>query len=250
MMKKLLSLVVAVCMLLCGMSVPALAMANPVTSSSFADVLNTLGFALLAPEGAQNLSWSVVDGRMAQLQFVLDGDAYTLRACGADTALDVSGMYFTSGEDAAADVFSLQAAFRAQEGVGARVCWFDDADGVAFSIACDNAMIGQELLQRYARSAYSYCAKSCVVALETGLDENYIWEATGYDPAKLTVSQPVSEAGAYTFAVAGVSADVTDQLVFVHYDPAVGLDSAVQLSTYQVNVDGSGNVSMEEMAAG
>lgn len=250
MMKKTVCLLVALGMLFCGLSAQAAESSSALQSSTFAEVLNTLGISLFAPGEAEDAAWSVINEKIAQLTFTLDGVSYSLRASGASAADDISGMNFTEGEDETVDVVGCTGGFRSQEGVGSRILWYDALNGVAFSLGCQDKVIEKDAMVSEASEAYRYCMQGTLVSLEADQGENYVWEAMGNDAEKTIVSQPVNESGAYTFAIAPLSASIEDTVTFVYYDPAQGLESATKQCTYQVVVDSNFFASLEEQAAG
>ena len=66
---------------------------NPVVEVKGSEDFQTLGIVLTAPEGAQSANYSIIAKTTAQIQFTLDGRAYTYRA--AKTTDDISGVYET-----------------------------------------------------------------------------------------------------------------------------------------------------------
>lgn len=66
-------------------------MKNPVVSVESAKEFETLKLRLEAPEGAEDVSYSIIDGKTAQIQFTLDDGEYTYRS--ARTESDIAGVY-------------------------------------------------------------------------------------------------------------------------------------------------------------
>ena len=253
MMKKMICALVACAMLLCAAC--AFAAPNPMVESSYSEILTKLGLGILAPGAAQEAQWFIIDDDLAQVGFSIYEIPYTLRAKAASAAEDISGMYFSSGDETKVNILWNEGSYRAEDGVGARVMWYDAQNGVAYSLSCEDAGIEKDTLVEYAADAYRYCAKGAIVTLAgTQSADEYTWAAINYDPSKLTISAPVYEAGEeggqYTFAVAGVQADTTDTLTLVYYRTEAGLDSAVEMRNCTVTVDSEYNVTLTEDAVG
>ncbi len=69
---------------------------NPVVEADDASAFDELGLPINAPAGAENIQHSIIDNKIAQIQFASDGISYTYRA--AHTADDISGVYETFEE--------------------------------------------------------------------------------------------------------------------------------------------------------
>lgn len=65
--------------------------ANPFVEVESADDFKALSITLDAPDGAEDISYAIIDGEMAQVRFTLDGKSYLARAA-AQTG-DFSGLY-------------------------------------------------------------------------------------------------------------------------------------------------------------
>jgi hypothetical protein len=66
---------------------------NPIVEVSDASAFDELGLPIDAPEGAENVRYSIISGEIAQVNFTLDGADYTYRA--ANSEEDISGVYET-----------------------------------------------------------------------------------------------------------------------------------------------------------
>ena len=65
---------------------------NPfVTVNSASDIEDALGFSVDAPQEAENVEYSILDGKMADIYFSIDDHAYSLRASAQSG--DFSGLY-------------------------------------------------------------------------------------------------------------------------------------------------------------
>lgn len=71
-------------------------MPNPVVEVTDATAFATLELGIDAPEGAENVRYSIISDSIAQVQFVQDGCAFTYRA--AHSPDDISGVYETFDE--------------------------------------------------------------------------------------------------------------------------------------------------------
>lgn len=231
----------------------ALAAPNPMAESSYSDILANLGFQLLAPGAAQEAEWFIIDGKLAQVSFSIYEAPYTLRAQAAAQDEDISGMYFSGGEETPVSILWNEGSFHAEAGVGARVKWYDAANGVAYSLGCEDAGVDKDMFVSYAADAFRYCAKGATIELAGDASTGYIWAAMNYDPEKLSVSAPVYEekdSGVYTIAVAGEQANVQDAVTLAYYCPELGLDSVTEMRNFTVSVDADYNVTLSEESAG
>lgn len=69
---------------------PPVMVGSPIEDVSGVQDFEKLGFTIDAPEGAENISYCILDGEIAQVNFSLDGQAYTYRAAKLDG--DFSGV--------------------------------------------------------------------------------------------------------------------------------------------------------------
>ena len=68
-----------------------LGIANPVVVVDSSDAFKDIGLNLVARPGAENVVYSIIDGKIANIDFVYKGHEYTSRA--AKTDEDISGLY-------------------------------------------------------------------------------------------------------------------------------------------------------------
>lgn len=88
------------------------------------DAFGNLPVALGAPEGAENVEYYVIDGNVAEVNFVLGGNHYSFR--GGPGEADVSGIYEElSAEALTAAGADLTAEIRTTAGGGRLATWFD-----------------------------------------------------------------------------------------------------------------------------
>lgn len=103
-MKKLLSILTAAALLIAfaacaarppapGPTETAAQLPNPVVDVPDASAFSKLGVAIGAPQGAEDVSYSIIAGKIAQILFAYGGRGYTYRA--AKTDEDISGVYET-----------------------------------------------------------------------------------------------------------------------------------------------------------
>ena len=64
---------------------------NPIEDAEDAGEFGELGITLDAPTGAENVKYSIIDGKIAHVDFLYNGHAYTLRA--SMTEEDIAGIY-------------------------------------------------------------------------------------------------------------------------------------------------------------
>lgn len=69
---------------------------NPVVEVDGSADFEPLGFTISAPEGATDVTYSIIAGSLAQIEFTLDGRSYTYRAAKSED--DISGVYATFDE--------------------------------------------------------------------------------------------------------------------------------------------------------
>jgi hypothetical protein len=79
---------------------------NPIVEVTGSEDFAPLGVSITAPEGAENVTYSIIADVTAQINFTLEGRAYTYRA--AKTTDDISGVYETFDETQ--ETFDLDAA--------------------------------------------------------------------------------------------------------------------------------------------
>lgn len=69
---------------------------NPFIEVSDADAFKTLGITLDAPKAAQDVSYYIIGGEIAEVRFLLDGKNYLIRASAQEG--DFSGLYGRESE--------------------------------------------------------------------------------------------------------------------------------------------------------
>jgi hypothetical protein len=113
---------------------PAAGLPNPVKASSAEEIAARFGIEMKAPDGAEELSWVVIEADMplAQLGFSLDGIAYNYRIAKAEAYADISGMYYEWEEISAEEGGGSIRLIPGGAGVYDR---FDAEEGVVYSLS-------------------------------------------------------------------------------------------------------------------
>ena len=127
--------------------------ASPIYETSAEEVLEELGFNMITPVGAKDIVYSIIDysggenlgmeENIAQVDFTLDGIAYTYRARAAAEWTDISGSYINWDEDVDTNVgYAVGKTFIAEdiqfpgdepENVGL-ILWFDAVHNIQYSL--------------------------------------------------------------------------------------------------------------------
>lgn len=117
--------------------------ANPWTESDQQGVEEATGFIMTAPEGATEVSYSYMsDNGMAQMEYTLDGTAWTYRMQQADALTDISGLAYewTAEEEGsvsgmAATYSTYTASDNGTDNDVQVVNWYDAVVGVTYSLS-------------------------------------------------------------------------------------------------------------------
>lgn len=117
---------------------------NPITEVSYDELLAQTGITFAVPEGAENVSYSIinVDEKIAQMTFTLDGVNCTCRAQAAGLPeagkiSDISGMNYTWETTEKGEIFYSEALFQYNAGKEGVVGWYDYAPGILYSVSVD-----------------------------------------------------------------------------------------------------------------
>jgi len=139
---------------------------NPVVEVNGSADFEPLGFTITAPQGSENASYSIISDSIAQIDFTLDGRAYTYRA--GQTDEDISGVYETFDEteqsiDLEAEDFLVSVRLRTIGGgdSGALATW--SLGGVTYSMYSPDAsdfdsISDAALLAAYADLPFAACS--------------------------------------------------------------------------------------------
>ena len=117
-------------------------MENPVKDVTPDTIFEELGLDVSAPEGAEDVVWTKIDGKppIAQLDFKLFGFTYCFRAQTTGEAKDISGVTFQNPEVDDSNI-EFTMTLEGDKGV---VTWF--TDGVSYSVFMDGNADFDELL--------------------------------------------------------------------------------------------------------
>lgn len=130
----------------CGSSAkteePAAGMVNPVSEVSAEELTERTGFVVEAPDGAENVSYAVIDAgeeKIAQMSFVLNGTEYNYRLSRSSVleAVDNSGVYGDAGEESA-EVLYCNAVLRKGADFSV-IYWLDIVPGVNYTLSSNGS---------------------------------------------------------------------------------------------------------------
>ncbi len=104
-----------------------------------------LGIYMYAPEEATDVQYSIIDDRVAQVDFVMDGRNYTARIEKTPEYEDISGYYtgFKHEKDMDWIGYEYHIAYNvSQEGVAT---WYDTFTGCSYSVSMDSGATARRL---------------------------------------------------------------------------------------------------------
>ncbi len=110
-------------------SVDVAQMPNPMAPADSPAAFAELGIAIDAPDGAENTSYYVISGQIAEVNFLLDGKGYCLRASKVDG--DIAGLYGEEKAETLSDGAVLTV-ISAGEAEWLRLTW--DKDDVHYAL--------------------------------------------------------------------------------------------------------------------
>lgn len=138
-MKKLVSILMALMVLLCGTALAEAGLANPWSQTTAQGLMDALGLQLGLPDGATNVTWQMLeDAQMGQVQFTWQGMDYTARIAPTEAFEDISGLYYTWEAEDECEVGRCKGVVRrAHDGDNTvDVClWYDDLTGLMYSVS-------------------------------------------------------------------------------------------------------------------
>lgn len=118
---------------------PAAQIPNPMKEVTFDEMVQTAGIPLYAPANAENVRYFTItagDTVIGQMDFTLDGKAYTYRATTAEMdAAQLSGIYFNAATESYAEVSYAEGKFLT-EGNTSVLFWEDKVPGVCYTLSC------------------------------------------------------------------------------------------------------------------
>lgn len=130
---------------------PAAQIANPMKEVTAEEMVQAVGIPLYAPGYAENIRYSTIttgDTVIGQMDFTLDGKAYTYRTTSAQLdATELSGIYFNAATETYAEVSYAEGKFLT-EGNTSVLFWEDKVPGVRYSLSsteCENPIVLLEI---------------------------------------------------------------------------------------------------------
>lgn len=137
----------------------ALGIVNPIKEMSRQELIEQCGIDLGAPEGAENMVYSLINigeaEPVAQLRMSLDGHELCLRAQGMSAAApagDISGMYYEWEHTRNVFVSMLYAVVNVSGDIG-YIKWIDAAPGIQYSLSMTEGA-SEELLIELAEKVF------------------------------------------------------------------------------------------------
>ena len=111
---------------------------NPIHETDAAGVAERLGATMTAPEGAENVSYRLIDGEqpIGEMTFTLEGRDYAYRmAPSAMGEESIDGMHYDWQQSGETPVGYLSAALSWNEGGAGVIRWFDTVPGMLYSLS-------------------------------------------------------------------------------------------------------------------
>lgn len=143
--------------LITGCTTVNTAMPNPMVRTSEEETRAALGFGFNVPENAGNVRYHIINEKMAQMDFDLDGNSYTARIVPADSFTDISGCYFDWTETIDTEIGWCRGEIRMADGCS--LClWYDTAPGLMYSLSSSGEKKSARL-RALAESVYSVTQK-------------------------------------------------------------------------------------------
>ena len=207
---------------------PAVGLPNPVRSSSPEEIAARFGVEMKAPDGAEELSWVVIEGDMplAQLGFSLGGIAYNYRVAKAEAYEDISGMYYEWREVSAEEDGGSIRLIPGEAGVYDR---FDAEEGVVYSLSMGHGA-SPETLRETARLLWGDPSAEELRALLEGVRGRYFPGTAG---SSLSAAACAAELADF-FLESGVSPDEVDRVA----QDCLGALSAEDAELFARQLDG------------
>lgn len=115
-------------------------MHNPIHTCTAEQVAADTGFLLTAPEGAENVVFSSIEGTpmLAEMRFQLNGVDYSYRIIADVENKDISGMYYTWTSNDTAELAGRSAELNWIEGAQGHISWIDMVPGVHYDLAMES----------------------------------------------------------------------------------------------------------------
>ena len=207
---------------------PAVGLPNPVRSSSSEEIAARFGVEMKAPDGAEEISWVVIEGDMplAQLGFSLGGIAYNYRVAKAEAYTDISGMYYEWREQSAEEGGGSIRLIPGEAGVYDR---FDAEEGLVYSLSMGNGA-SPETLRETARLLWGDPSAEELRALLEGVRGRYFPGTAG---SSLSAAACAAELADF-FLESGVGPDEVDRVA----QDCLGALSAEDAELFAQQLDG------------
>ena len=207
---------------------PAVGLPNPVKASSAEEIAARFGVEMKAPDGAEELSWTVIEGDMplAQLGFSLGGIAYNYRVAKAEAYEDISGMYYEWQEVSAEEGGGSIRLIPGEAGVYDR---FDAEEGVVYSLSMGHGASPEKLTET-ARLLWDEPSAEGLRALLEDVRGRYFPGTAG---SSLSAAACAAELADY-FQESGVGPDEVDRVV----QDCLGSLSAEDAELFAQQLDG------------
>ena len=207
---------------------PAVGLPNPVKASSAEEIAARFGVEMKAPDGAEELSWTVIEGDMplAQLGFSLGGIAYNYRVAKAEAYEDISGMYYEWQEVSAEEGGGSIRLIPGEAGVYDR---FDAEEGLVYSLSMGHGA-SPETLRETARLLWGDPSAEELRALLEGVRGRFFPGTAG---SSLSAAACAAELADY-FQESGVGPDEVDRVV----QDCLGSLSAEDAELFAQQLDG------------
>ena len=186
----------------------AVGLPNPVKGSSAEEIAQRFGVEMKAPEGAEEISWTIIEGDapLAQLGYSLDGVSYNYRIAKAEAYADISGMYY-EWQDVGAEE-SKDGSTRLITGGPGVIDRFDAASGIIYSLSVENGA-SPELLETAARMLWGGNPDEELKTLLDTLRGRYFPGTAG---SSLSAAACAAELADFFFE-SGISPDAVDRVV-------------------------------------
>ena len=141
-MKKTFCILLALALCLIG-AASAETVANPWVEATSADIAEAIGAAFGIPEGAEEITYALMPGQgLAEMNFKLDGIAYTARIQPAEAFTDIAGLYYEWGEGIPFSIAGFEGLERRAKADGEDIAlcqWFDSDMGLMYAVSAIGA---------------------------------------------------------------------------------------------------------------
>lgn len=134
----------------------SLAIPNPMKKSSDAELMELLGMSFAVPMKAEDIHYSIVADKMAQMDFTYNGHQCVARIRGSSQFEDISGFFYDWENEGVVRIGWCDGEVKYNV-VGDDVCgiclWWDAAPGLMYSLGMRTGAT-PELLQQLAEEVY------------------------------------------------------------------------------------------------